>query len=174
MIRVAFVRTSPLAGMLPAWNGMDMVEQLSGKVAAAVAALIAVAACPLSPLAAADAAAPVLVQTPGILCSLSANDVPRGGGPTLACQLLDNGPFPQAPFSETKPNPKLNLAVIRGGGQFQWELGSVAGGQPLVLAPGQTYKANGWTVESDNLRSTYTNDVSGHGMWIGPDFVHPN
>jgi hypothetical protein len=156
-------------------DGTDMVARLSGKMAAAVAALIALAACPLAPRASADAtAAPVLVQTPGILCALSANDVARGGGPTLACQLLDNGPFPQAPFSETKPNPKLNLAVIRGGGQFTWELGSVAGPQPLVLAPGQTYHANGWTVESANLRSTYVNDVSGHGLWIGPDFVHPN
>ena len=144
------------------------------RLSAGLVALVALAVAPLPARAVADAGAPVLIQTPGVLCAVSANDVPRGGGPTVACQLNDGGPFPQAPFSTTKPNPKMNLAVVRGGGQFQWEYGSVSGGQPITLAPGQTYHVNGWTIDSAEARSTYAYGDAAHGFWIGPNFVHPN
>ena len=151
-----------------------MVWKVRAKVTAAVVAPIAMVVCTLPALAVADASAPALVQFNGVLCSLSANDVPRGGGPMAVCQLSDGGPFPQAPFSTTKPYPKLNLAVVRGAGPFQYELGSVAGGQPVNLALGQTYHANGWTFLAAEGRSTVSYDSTGHGIWIGPDFVHPN
>ena len=145
-----------------------------GKLSAGLVALVALAVVPLPARAVADADAPVLIQTSGVLCAVSANDVPRGGGPTVACQRVDGQPFGQAPFSTTKPNPKLNLAVVRGGGQFQWDYGSVAGGQPINLAVGQTYHVNGWTIEAGELRSTYAYGKAEHGFWINQDFVHPN
>jgi hypothetical protein len=149
-----------------------MVVKLSGKVCAA-AALIALAVGPLSARAVADAGSPVLTQIGGVMCSVSANDVPRGGGPMVTCQLSDGRPFPQAFFSSTKPNPRFNLAVVRASGEFIWDVGSVAGPQPLNLAAGQTYHINGWTIQADPVRSTYVYDATKHGMWIGPDLVHP-
>jgi hypothetical protein len=151
-------------------DGTNMLVRLS----AGLVALFALAVVPLPALAVADADAPVLIQSSGVLCAVSANDVARGGGPTVACQRADGLTFAQSPFSNTKPNPKTNLAVVRGGGQFQYELGSVAGGQPITLAAGQTYHANGWTFLAAEGRSTVSYDATGHGMWIGPDFIHPN
>jgi hypothetical protein len=150
-----------------------MVVKVAGKLGAALVAPIAFVVCALPVQAVADASSPALLQFDGVLCSVSANDVPRGGEPTVACQLTNGQPFAQAPFSETKPNPRLTLAVVRAGGQFQWDLGSVAGGQPTNLSVGQTYHANGWTILAAEGRSTYSNDATGHGMWIGPDYVHP-
>jgi Ca-activated chloride channel family protein len=145
------------------------------RLSAGLVALFALAVVSLPARAVADADAPVLIQTPGgVLCAVSANDVPRGGGPTVACQLANGQPFAQAPFSTTKPYPKMNLAVVRGGGQLQWEYGSVAGGQPINLAAGQSYHVNGWTIEAAEGRSTYAYGEAAHGFWIGPDFVHPN
>lgn len=144
------------------------------RLSAGLVALFALAVVPLPALAVADADAPVLIQSSGVLCAISANDVPRGGGPTVACQRADGLTFAQSPFSNTKPNPKLNLAVVRGGGQFQWEYGSVAGGQPINLAVGQTYNVDGWTIEAGELRSTYAYGKAAHGFWINQDFVHPN
>jgi hypothetical protein len=149
-----------------------MVVKLSGKVGAA-AALIALVGGPLAPPAVADSNSPVLTQIGGVTCSVSANDVPRGGGPMVTCQRTDGKPFAQAQFSATKPNPMLNLAVVRGTGQFTWEYGSILGGQPLNLSPGQTYHINGWTIVAGETRSDIVYDATKHGMFIGPDLVHP-
>jgi hypothetical protein len=144
------------------------------KLSAGLTALVALAVIPSPAASVADANAPVLIATSGVLCSVSADDVARGGGPTVACQRSDGGTFPQSPFSNTKPNPKLNLAVVRGGGQFQWDYGSVAGGQPIDVGAGQTYHANGWTVEANEQRATFAYGAAKHGMWINAEFVHPN
>ncbi len=144
------------------------------RLSAGVVALFVLAVVPLPALAVADADAPVLIQSSGVRCAVSANDVPRGGGPTVACQRVDGLTFAQSPFSTTKPNPKMNLAVVRGGGQFQWEYGSVGGGQPMNLAVGQTYDVDGWTIEVGEMRTTYAYGKAAHGFWISQDFVHPN
>jgi nitrate reductase NapE component len=142
------------------------------KVCATLAATIALVLSPLPPRAAAEAGAPVLTQIGGVLCSVSADDVPRGGGPMVTCQRSDGKPFAQAPFSVTKPWPMLNLAVVRGTGQFTWELGNIAGPPPVNLVAGQTYHFNGWTIKAGETRSDITYDATSHGMFIGPDFVH--
>jgi Ca-activated chloride channel family protein len=144
------------------------------KLSAGLTALVAVAVISSPAAAVADAGAPVLIATSGVLCSVSADDVARGGGPTVACQRSDGETFPQSPFSSTKPNPKLTLAVVRPGGQFQWDLGSVSGGQPINVAVGQTYNANGWTIEANDQRATFAYGAAGHGMWINAELVHPN
>lgn len=147
-----------------------MVSRLS----AGLVTLFALAAVPLPALAVADADVPVLIESSGVLCAVSANDFPRGGVPTVACQRADGLTFAQSPFSNTKPNPKTNLAVVRGGGQFQWEYGSVGGGQPIKLGPGQTYDVDGWTIDVGEMRTTYAYGKAAHGFWISQDFVHPN
>jgi hypothetical protein len=63
--------------------------------------------------------------------------------------------------------------VVRGTGQFTWEYGSILGGQPLNLSPGQTYHINGWTIVAGETRSDIVYDATKHGMFIGPDLVHP-
>jgi hypothetical protein len=176
MIHAALVRTSPLARVSLAWDGTDMVAKVSGQAAAAVAALIALAVCPLAPGAVADVGSAVLIQRGNVLCAVSANDVPRGGGPTVACQLSDGSPFAQSPFSTSKPYPKLNVAVMRGGGQLEWNLGTAAGaqqvdGQVITIGAGQTYHVNGWTVQGNDIPTSITYDATGHGISIDPDRV---
>jgi hypothetical protein len=146
---------------------MDMV----GKLIAASAALIALVVSPLAPLAEADASSPTLIQSGGVLCVVSANDVSRGGGPMVVCQRSDGAPWAQAPFSTTKPWPRLNLAVVRGSAEFYWDAGDIAGPQPVNLGSGQTYHVNGWTIQVGDPQTTYLFDATKHGISVGPDFV---
>lgn len=136
---------------------------------AASGALIALVAFPLAaPAAAADTDQLVLTQSGTLRCLVSADYVPQGGGPMVVCQLTDGQPFPQAPWAATKYSSRLNLAVMRGSGEFLYTKGSVPGsGADIVLNSGQT-QINGWTIQADEKRTRFTYDTSGHGVSVNP------
>ncbi len=69
-------------------------------------------------------------------------------------------------MSTGKYPERLNLAVLKGTGEMWWEAGAVPGSvaDDIVLGPGQTYHANGWTVTTEELRTVIRNDDSGHGV----------
>ncbi len=140
------------------------------QVVAASGALIASVAFPLVPQAAADDGQLVTFQgSDGTLnCLVSADNVPRGGGPMVVCQRADGAGFGPAPFSAEKIGQSLNLAVERGTGEFNWDKGSIAGPGTtgMVLSSGQTYHIDGWTIQPDDLRVRFTYDNSRHGMLI--------
>ena len=125
-------------------------------------------------IARADDSQPVRTQSGKVRCLVSANDVDHGGGPLVVCEYNDGG-FPQAPASSPGNHP--NLAVIRGNGAFNWNTGNI-GGDPsalasdVVLTYGQTFQFKGWTVTPTFDGTRFTDDASGHGMFVSIDNVY--
>ncbi|MCV7024987.1 hypothetical protein H7I77_16825 [Mycolicibacterium novocastrense] len=121
----------------------------------------------LSPPAAADTGQQVLLQSGAVRCLISADDATFGGGPMTVCELTNGQPWGGAPFETSKWNQRLNLAVVRGTGEFFWDRGLIA--EPAtapVSVEGATYRVNGWTVEPQGFRTRISNDASGHGFFI--------
>jgi hypothetical protein len=142
---------------------------------AASAALIVVIALPSAPRAAADADQLVGSQSGKILCLVSADNVSLGGGPIVACQQSEGQPFGQAPWASSKNSVRLNRAVVRGTGEFFFDLGSVPGWAGTtaqdVNVDSEQANINGWTIQSDETSTRFTYDATGHGMSISPEYI---
>lgn len=127
------------------------------------------------PWALADTGQSVRTQSGKMRCYVFANDVSHGGGPVVVCQQTDARPFPQAPISP-EYGSQMNLAVIRGSGAFNWDTGNIAGSgaamaNDILLNYGQSYKVNGWTILPSEDGTRFTNDGTGHGMFVSIDNV---
>jgi hypothetical protein len=136
------------------------------RVIAATGALIALVALPLAPPASADDGQVVVIQGGTVRCAVSADNVDRGGGPMLVCERSDGQPYGMSPWETSKYNQRLNLAVIRGTGEFYWARGNITGSDAagdLTVNDGQTQKLDGWTIHSDGFRTLFTNDATKHG-----------
>ncbi len=136
-------------------------------VIAASGALAALVAFPLAPSAAADNGQVLLVDNGQVRCQVSADDVARGGGPMVVCQRTDGLPFAQSSWSAEKYSERLPVAVKLGSGEFYWAKGSVpdAAGA-TVLNTGQSLRIDGWTIEAQRLRTRFSYDGSGHGIYV--------
>jgi hypothetical protein len=70
-----------------------------------------------------------------------------------------------------------NLAVVRGTGEFNWNIGDI-GGSPsatakdIVLNYGQTYYITGWAILPTSDGTRFTNDGTGHGMFVSIENVY--
>lgn len=142
-------------------------------VLAASAAMMAGVALPLAPPASADDGQTVITQSGTVRCAISPDNVGRGGGPMLACQLGSGQPFAQSPWGVAKHSTRLPVAVMRGAGQFYWTKDPVEGSadREIVVEEGQTYHVAGWTIRDEGLLTRFTNDVSGHGMFINAETI---
>lgn len=110
-------------------------------------------------------------QSGAVRCLVMTNDQGHGGGPAVACE---HGPgFPQAPVTQTGNH--FDIAVVDGAGHFRWEDGNIGGGgtpqNDLALSYGQTFHIQGWTVAPNSDGTRFTNDGSGHGMFVSIDNV---
>jgi hypothetical protein len=107
-------------------------------------------------------------------CEVSSDDG-TGQESTVVCQT---GGFPQAPV-EPVPYPgwpgdprvlHQDQAIVAASGRFDWRnanLGQAPPGQPdVTLVNGQTYDFQGWTIVPTAGGTRFTNDVTGHGMFI--------
>ena len=133
-------------------------------------AAIACAALAFTPTASADPTAghdaKVTTQTPQMLCEIGSDDADAGIGPDVNCQ----GSFVQSPANDQ--------AFVTASGQFSYRSANIGVGYPHApfdtLVPGQTYHIQGWTVVAAGDSIRFTNDGTGHGMFIGSDTtVHP-
>jgi hypothetical protein len=121
----------------------------------------------------ADDSQSVRTQSGKVRCLVNSNDVAHGGGPLVVCEY--NPGFPQAPASATGTH--WNLAVVRGTGAFNWDVGNIGGStealaSDVILNYGQTYRINGWTILPSFDGTRFANDASGHGMFLSIDDVH--
>lgn len=107
------------------------------------------------------------------------------GPDKVACEA--SGPqsmgFPQAPISLPESqcrNPcpggvHFDLAEVTSSGGFSWNDGNIGGGgtpqNDLVLNYGQSYQIQGWTVLPSSDGTRFTNDSTGHGMFVSVDNV---
>ena len=106
--------------------------------------------------------AKVNTQTPPMLCEIGSDDASPGIGPNVICQ----GSFVQAPSGDDQ-------AFVTALGQFTYRSANIGIGYnnaPFdTLIPGQTYRIQGWTVAARGDGIRFTNDGTGHGMFIGSD-----
>ena len=106
----------------------------------------------------------------------------RNNGPTVICEASSlsfdqsqNHGFLQAPM--TNYGSHWHAAVVDAAGNFQFEDGgNIGGSKPqndLVLQYGQTYDVSGWTILPTSDGSRFTNDGTGHGMFVSIENVYP-
>lgn len=103
----------------------------------------------------------------------------------VACEASgpDSTGFPQAPISLPESqcrNPcpggiHFDLAEVTASGGFSWNDGNIGGGgtpqNDLVLNYGQTYRIQGWTILPGSDGTRFTNDGTGHGMFVSVENV---
>jgi hypothetical protein len=131
----------------------------------AAAAALAVLAAPLASADPGDFQY-VRTQTGAVRCVISA--------PHVGCERSSIDGFPGAPKSQSGPG-KWNIAGIDAGGAFEWGEGNIGGvdAGEVTLAYGQTYHIKGWTVLPAFDGTRFTNDASGHGVFVSIDRVTP-
>lgn len=74
----------------------------------------------------------------------------------------ESGAFQQAPAGADQV--RVNAA-----GHFTWDAANIGGGSganDLTLTYGQTYHLLGWTINPTSNGTRFTNDATGHGMFV--------
>ncbi len=128
---------------------------------------LATAAVLVAPLASADPSvgheAKVYTQIPRMLCAIGSDDSDAGVGPNVVCQ----GKFVQAPGDDD------DQALVTASGRFSYRTANIATGYdhpPFeTLVADQTYHLQGWTILAGDDGVRFTNDDTGHGIFIGSD-----
>ena len=87
---------------------------------------------------------------------------PTIGTYSVVCQ----GAFTQA------PQPGAG-AVITDDGTFRWVVGNLNAASPATtMAYGQTCHHGNWTIYPDQTGTRFTNDRTGHGMFVSIENVY--
>lgn len=76
-------------------------------------------------------------------------------------------PFTSPPMVDGSPANGVRLTA---GGQVQWVVGNL-GAIPAVTMDYDTYHAVGWTIQAGEDGTRFTNDSSGHGMFVAIERV---
>ena len=138
-----------------------MIRVLVPSAALAVAAVIA-------PSASADPSdfQYVRTETGAVRCVISA--------PHVGCERSSADGFPGAPKSQSGPG-NWNIASLDAGGAFTWGEGNIGGvdADEVTLAYGQSYHFKGWTVDPSFDGTRFTDDESGHRMFVSITGVDP-
>jgi hypothetical protein len=101
----------------------------------------------------------VRTETGAVRCVISAAHV--------GCERSSAEGFPGAPMSQSGPG-NFNIAGLDADGTFNWGEGNIGGvdADEVTLAYGQSYQFKGWTVSPSFEGTRFTNDGSGHGMFV--------
>jgi hypothetical protein len=132
-----------------------------------VSTMAVAAAIVASPVSSADPPKFQYVTTVSgaVRCVLSVNHV--------SCERSAPGGFPDAPPSETGSG-NMNVARLDADGSFSWGLANMGAGPdggPLTLEYDQPYHIKGWSVAPSFDGTRFTNDGTGHGMFVSIDGV---
>ena len=147
---------------------MITTKLISGGVLAAAAASCVIAA----PSARADSGQAVRTQSGRVRCWVAATGSamsltpPDGGGGYVICEAGLGG-FDSAPMVPGPPY-RMNNATVDAAGSFSFllaNMGQVSENQ-LTLSYGQTYNIQGWTILSSPDGTRFTNNATGHGMFV--------
>ncbi|KUH86592.1 MULTISPECIES: hypothetical protein [unclassified Mycobacterium] len=131
---------------------------------------------PFAPAAVANDRQAVITESGKVRCYTNATGGGHGGGSSVVCQRRGGEPFAQSPYS-VEERSRLNLAAVSENGDFYWDIGNIPWSQEaiaddIVLKYGQTYHVNGWTILSTFEGTRFTNDRTGHGMFVSVDDVY--
>jgi hypothetical protein len=72
--------------------------------------------------------------------------------------------------SPTIDGESANGVEVSASGSNRWVLGNL-GAMPTTAIDYDTYQAVGWTIVADSTGTTFTNDGTGHGMFISTERV---
>jgi hypothetical protein len=64
-----------------------------------------------------------------------------------------------------------NGVKVTSGGELRWLVGNL-GDIPAVTLDYQTYRAQGWTIAASGSGTRFTNDDTGHGMFVSIQAVN--
>jgi hypothetical protein len=136
-----------------------MMQRSAAVIGMVAAALMAVTI----PSAHAEPSQYVRTESGKVRCVISADNA--------ACERSSADGFPDAPPGQLGGHQ--NIAQVDANGAFSWVEGNIGIGddQDVVLAYGQTYRFNGWTIVSTFDGTRLTNDGTGHGMFVAIDGV---
>jgi hypothetical protein len=89
------------------------------------------------------------------------------------CQINKESVGCEAPFTNSplQDGEHANGVSISSGGSVQWVLGNL-GAIPTVTIDYKTYAAQGWTINATTDGTRFTNDHTGHGMFVSIDKVN--
>ncbi len=88
------------------------------------------------------------------------------------CQISAGTVGCESQFSDSPivDGERANGVEVSAGGAHRWVLGNL-GAMPTTTIGYDTYRAVGWTITADSTGTTFTNDDSGHGMFVSTDRV---
>ncbi len=89
------------------------------------------------------------------------------------CQISKDSVGCEAPFknSPLQDGEHANGVSISAGGSVQWVLGNL-GAIPTVTIDYKTYDAQGWTINAGPDGTKFTNNRTGHGMFVSVEKVN--
>ncbi len=92
---------------------------------------------------------------------------------TTRCQINKDSVGCEAPFTNSpmQDGERANGVSITANGTVQWVLGNL-GAIPTVTIDYKTYNAQGWTISATADGTRFTNDRTGHGMFVSLDNVN--
>ena len=88
------------------------------------------------------------------------------------CQIDSDSVGCEAPFTNPpiEDGEKANGVNITAAGEVQWVAGNL-GDIPTVTIDYQTYDAAGWTIDATESGTRFTNQHTGHGMFVSIEKV---
>jgi hypothetical protein len=88
------------------------------------------------------------------------------------CQISEAEVGCEAPFTNSpiQDGAHANGVNVTAGGTMRWILGNL-GDIPVVTIDYQTYHAVGWTIAAATSGTRFTNDGTGHGMFVSVERV---
>ena len=133
-----------------------------------VSATVVASAISASPFSSAEPSDYQYVETKSgaVQCIISASHV--------SCDGPAPGGFPDAPPNESGSG-NMNIAKVEADGSFSWGLANIGypDGGPVTLEYDQPYNFKGWSVAPSFNGTRFTNDGTGHGMFVSIDGVDP-
>jgi hypothetical protein len=89
------------------------------------------------------------------------------------CQINKDSVGCEAPFTNSplQDGEHANGVSISAGGSVQWVLGNL-GAIPTVTIDYKTYDAQGWTINATAEGTRFTNNHTGHGMFVSIEKVN--
>jgi hypothetical protein len=88
------------------------------------------------------------------------------------CQLSRTEVGCEAQFTNapTIDGEQAHGVRVTSDGQLEWRVGNL-GEPPVVTLDYKTYAAQGWTIEAGEAGTKFTNDATGHGMFVAIEKV---
>jgi hypothetical protein len=89
------------------------------------------------------------------------------------CQINKESVGCEAPFTNSplQDGEHANGVSVTSSGSVQWVLGNL-GAIPTVTIDYKTYAAQGWTINATSDGTRFTNDHTGHGMFVSIEKVN--